>query len=288
MVGERELWYNGDVMKIKNILLIVPANDAEAAMIILLARKIKLPTLVSFQPHGATLDREPGVLKKIKESGAREIVVVEMPGIKIEEKIKKLGVKIKIIDHHRYGDLNRKKMKSSLEQFLQMFKLTDLCLSELGFDPRLVRGIGIQDRGFVDSLRREKYSTEEIKKVFAYQNKLLRPYLNLDEEKKYEAAAREAWKNREEWNGYFIVTGHTKEGFRRHLSHHVFEKTSQALPIILDERGRGVISIQDSPAAAHLFKKFGGFTFGEKGNWGYKNGPGKKKVTLEDVKKELC
>lgn len=275
------------IMNIEKTLLIVPANDAEAAMIIQLAKKIKLPMVISHQPHGATLDREPGVLEKIKISGARRVVIVEIPGVKTEEKIKKLGVQIKIIDHHHYQNLNRKKIKSSLEQFLQMFNLTDARLESLGFSSRLVRGIGIQDRGFVNGLERAGYSKDEIKKVFAYQKKLLRPFIDPTEEKKYELAAQAAWKNRKEWNGYAIVIGQTKEGFRRHLSAHVYQKLGRVVSIILDERGRGVISVQDSPAAARLFKKFGGFTFGEKGNWGYKNGRGKRKVSLDDVKKEL-
>lgn len=275
-------------MEIKNTILIVPTNDAEAVLILKIATAIGLPAIVSSQPHGATLDCEPKVLEKIKKSGARQVAIVEMPGLKIEEKLKKLGVNIKIIDHHRYGKLNRKKLKSSLEQFLQIFKITDARLVELGFDPRLVRGIGILDRGFIHGLEKEKYSHEEIKKIFTYQKKLLRPFVDPTEEKKYESAARKAWKQRKEWNGYFIVTGHTKEGFRRHLSHYVFEKFGPVVPIILDERGRGVISVQDSPAAEKLFKKFGGFTFGEKGNWGYKNESGKRKVTLQDIKKELA
>jgi hypothetical protein len=179
--------------------------------------------------------------------------------------------------------LNRKKLKSSLEQFLEMFDLSDRRLREFGFEAPLVRGIGILDRGFIEGLRREGYSVGEIKKIFAYQKKLLRPFVDPREEKKYDRAAAAAWKNRQKRNGHFIVIGHTKEGFRRHLSHHVFEKIGQAAPIVLDERGRGMISVQSSPAAERLFKRFGGFTFGEKGNWGYKNGPGRRKITLKDV-----
>jgi len=274
-------------MDLKNTIIIVPPNDAEAILILKIAKAIGLTSIISAQPHGATLDKEPKIVEKIKKSGARVVVIVEIPGVKTEEKIKKLGVQIKIIDHHHYQNLNRKKLKSSLEQFLEMFNLTDARLESLGFLPRLVRGIGILDRGFIDGLERAGYSKDEIKKVFAYQKKLLRPFIDPTEEKKYELAAQAAWKNRKEWNGYAIVIGQTKEGFRRHLSAHVYQKLGRVVSIILDERGRGVISVQDSPHAEKLFKKFGGFTFGEKGNWGYKNGPGRPKVTLEDVKKEL-
>jgi len=274
-------------MNLKDAIIIVPANDAEAVLILKIAKVIGLAAIISSQPHGATLDKEPKIIEKIKKSGARNVVIVEMPGLKTEEKISKLGFKIKIIDHHHYQNLNRKKLKSSLEQFLQIFHLTNTCLSKLGFSSKLVRGIGILDRGFISGLEKEKYSKNDIKRVFAYQKKLLRPFTDPTVEKKYEAAARAAWKKRQEWNGYAIVIGHTKEGFRRHLSVYVYQKLGRPMPIILDERGRGVVSVQDSSAAERLFKKFGGFTFGEKGNWGYKNQLGRKKVTLDDVKKFL-
>lgn len=274
-------------MNVKRTVVIVPTNDAEAVLILKIATAIGLPVIVSAQPHGATLDREANIIEKIKKSGARRAVIIEIPGVRTEEKIKKLGVQVKIIDHHCYGKLNRRKTKSSLEQFLTMFNLSDRRLRELEFAPRLVRGIGILDRGYVEGLAREGYSTDEIKKIFVYQKKLLRPFVDLDEEEKHEQAARAAWRKRREWNGYFIVTGRTREGFRRHLSEYLYRKLGRAVPIILDERGRRVISVQDSPAAEKLFKKFGGFTFGDKGNWGYKNQAGRKKVTLAEVKKIL-
>lgn len=274
-------------MNLKSTVIIVPVNDAEAVLILKIAKAIGLAAIISAQAHGATLDKEPKIISKIKKSGAKTVVIVEIPGIKTEERIKKLGLQVKIIDHHHYQNLNRKKLKSSLEQFLLMLKITDGQLVKLDFDARLVRGIGILDRGFINGLKKEKYTKKEIKNVFAYQKQLLRPFTDPTEEKKYERAARAAWQKRKEWNGYTIIIGRTKAGFRRHLSAYLYQKFSQPIPIILDERGRGVVSIQDSPAAERLFKKFGGFTFGEKGNWGYKNQPGRKKVTLADVKKEL-
>lgn len=274
-------------MNLKGTIIIVPANDAEAVLILKIAKAIGLTSIISAQPHGALLNKEPRIIEKIKKNGARRVVIVEMPGIKTEKKLARLGYQVKIIDHHHYQDLNRKKLKSSLEQFLRLFQLSDQRLRALGFSPRLVRGIGILDRGFIQGLRKEKYSETGIKKVFVYQKKLLRPFIDPSEEKKYERAAQAAWKNRKEWNGYAIVIGHTKEGFRRHLSAYVYQRLGRAVPIILDERCRGVISVQDSPAAEGLFKKFGGFTFGERRNWGYKNQAGRKRITLVEVKKFL-
>ena len=265
----------------------MPANDAEAVMILRLAKTMELPVLISAQPHGASIDKEPKIIERIKKSGAERVVIVEMPGIKTEQKISKLGIEVKIIDHHNYQNLKRGKKLSSLEQFLKFFKITDSYLEKLGFNPRLVRGIGIIDRGFVWALRKDGYSESEIKKVIAYQKKIMRPFVDPAEEKKYERAASEAWKKRKVWREFFIVIDKTKKGLRPYLSLLFVKKFKHRTPLILDERTRGVIYVQDSPAAERLFKKFGGFTFGEKGNWGYKNQAGRKKVTLEDIKKVL-
>jgi hypothetical protein len=55
----------------------------------------------------------------------------------------------------------------------------------------------------------------------------------------------------------------------------------------VNEKGRGFIYVQDSDAGPSLFKAFGGFTFGQGQNWGYKNAGAKKKVTLEMVQAHL-
>jgi len=281
-------------MNLKKTVLVIPANDAEAVMILRLAQAMKLPTIISQQPHGASLDREPKIIQQIKDCGAERIIVVEMPGVKTEKKLSDLGLEIVIIDHHHYQGLDRachpktkKSLPSSLEQFLKFFKITDSYLKKLGFDPRLVRGIGIIDRGFVWALQKENYSATEIKKIIAYQKKLMRPFVDLKEEKKYEQAAHEAWKRRKVWQEFSIVVDKTKKGLRPFLSLLFVKKFKRRTPLILDERVRGVIYVQGSPKTKKLFDKFGGFTFGEEMNWGYKNQPGRKKVTLAEVKKFL-
>lgn len=274
-------------MNLKNTIIIVPANDAEAVLILKIAKAIGLLAIISAQPHGASLDKEPKIIEKIKKSGARNVVIVEMPGVKTEKQLAKLGFKIKIIDHHHYQGLNRKKLKSSLEQFLQLFNLTDARLEKFGFSPKLVRGVGIMDRGFVWALRKENYSELEIKKVSAYQKQLMRPFVDPTEEKKYERAARVAWQKRKIWQGFSVVIDNTKRGLRPYLSLLLVQKFKKQVPLILDERRREVIYVQDSPVVERLFKKFGGFTFGEKGNWGYKNQSGRKKVTLNEIKKAI-
>ncbi len=281
-------------MNLKKTVLVIPANDAEAVMILRLAQAMKLSTIISQQPHGASLDREPKIIQQIKDSRAERIIIVEMPGVKTEKKLSDLGLEIVIIDHHHYQGLdrachpkNKKSLSSSLEQFLKFFKITDSYLEKLGFDPRLVRGIGIIDRGFVWALQKEKYSATEIKKVIAYQKKLMRPFVDLREEKKYEKAALEAWQKRTVWQEFFIVIDKTKKCLRPYLSIILAQKFNHRVPLILDEWTRGVIYVQESPRTKELFEKFGGFTFGEDRNWGYKNSSVLKKVTLAEVKNFL-
>jgi hypothetical protein len=268
-------------------LLAIPANDAEAVMILRLAKAFGLPVIISSQPHGASLDKEPQIIEKIKKSGAKKIVIVEMPGLKTEKQLAALGFRIKIIDHHNYLGLNRKKKLSSLEQFLKMFKISDQKIKVLGFVPRLVRGIGIFDRGFIWALQKEGYSKTEVKKVLLFRQKLMRPFVDSVEEKKYKRAARAVWQQREKWQDFFIVRDNTKKGLRPYLSLLVALEIGRPTPLIVVEHGRNIIYVQETNLAKKLFKKFGGFTFGEKGNWGYKNEPGKPMMTLAILKKFL-
>ncbi|MFA6132043.1 MAG: hypothetical protein WC702_03210 [Patescibacteria group bacterium] len=280
-------------MNLKDNVIVIPINDAEAVLIAKLAAAIGLPIIASWQEHGATLDKEKGLLKKIQAGKYQKIFIVEMPGIKTETKLRQAGRELVIIDHHQYGtldrahDVKRKIKPSSLEQFLKLFNLTDKKLSALGFSPRLVRGIGILDRGFIEALGRAGYSTVEIKKVFSFRKKLNIIFVDPAKEKIYQKKARLAWQKRKEWNGFFIVTINSKFGLRAYLSELVWQRLKKSPPIILVENGRNAISVQETPIAEAFLKKFGGFVFGEGDNWGYKNQPGRKKVTLADVKKFL-
>lgn len=277
-----------------NEVLIVPINDTEAVLIAKIAATIGLPMIISWQEHGATLDKEKDLLKKIKTGNYQKIFIVEMPGVKTEVKLQQLGKQIIIIDHHQYGALDRahdtrgKIKPSSLEQFLKLFNLTDKKLSTLGFTPRLVRGIGILDRGFVGALGRAGYTTDEIKKLFIYRKKLNTIFVDPAKEKIYKKKAQEAWKNRKEWNGFFIVTINSKFGLRAYLSELIWLRSKKSPPLILVEKSRNAISVQETQLGEALLKRFGGFIFGEGNNWGYKNQPGRKKVNLDDVKKFLA
>src|SRR3989339_987468 len=120
-------------MDLKKTVLIIAENDAEAILITKLAEAIALPMIISHQLHGASLDKgKHDFVKLVREGKYQTVIVIEMPGVKTEARLRKLNVDLQIIDHHHYTGLDRahevktrKLLRSSLEQFLPMFKLTD-------------------------------------------------------------------------------------------------------------------------------------------------------------------
>src|SRR3990167_2127381 len=116
-------------LKTPTTLLIVPPNDPEAVLIHQIAKAMGLLIHRSPQPHGATLNKEKNIVETVRASKAKRAAIVVMPGVKTEEKIKKLGVEVIIIDHHQYTDLDRsrdpktgKSLPSSMYQFLKLFR----------------------------------------------------------------------------------------------------------------------------------------------------------------------
>ena len=280
-------------MSKRKTVLIVPANDAEAIMIQRLAQKLKLPMIVSKQSHGASLDKGHDYVKDVRDGGYAHVIVVEMPGTKSEAKLRKMGIELTIVDHHHYTGLSRahdaqgKMLSSSLEQFMAMFKVTDARLKQWGLDPRLVSGIGIQDRGYVWSLQDEGYSKAEIKRVMAFHDELISHLRNPKTEARKDRVAVDAWARRKKWREFFVITTRADVQLRPRLSRIVVEEVGKPTPLIIIEHGRGLIYVQESPYALHLFERFGGFTFGLDRSWGYRNAPRQKKVTLRDVKNSI-
>ena len=280
-------------MAYKKSVLIIPPNDAEAMMIRKLADKLELPAIESKQLHGASLDKGHDYVREVKEGGFTSVIVVEMPGPKAEAHLRKMGVKLEIIDHHHYTGLSRahdakgRLLPSSLEQFLMKFKITDKQLKEWGFVPKLVRGIGIQDRGYVWALQDEGYSKKEIQEVMAFHDSLIAHLHNPKTEARKERFAQAAWDRRTTWREFWVVTTRADVQLRPRLSRLVAQKIGKPTPMIIVRHGRGRIYVQESPYALHLFERFGGFTFGLDRNWGHKNEPGKKKITLRDVKQAI-
>lgn len=280
-------------MAYKESVLIIPPNDAEAMMIRKLADKLELPVIESKQLHGASLDKGHDYAGEVKRGGYRQVIVVEMPGPKAEAKLRKLGIDLKIIDHHHYTGLSRahdsrgRLLPSSLEQFMEMFKVTDAQLKGWGFVPRLVRGIGIQDRGYVWALQDDGYSKKEIQEVMAFHDSLIAHLHNPKSEARKARLVEVAWKRRKKWREFWVITTRADVQLRPGLSRMVAEKIGKPTPMIIVEHGRGLIYVQESPYALHLFERFGGFTFGLDRNWGHKNETGGNRVTLRDVKKAI-
>lgn len=281
-------------MHVSKTILLIPPNDAEAILITKLAEAIGLPLLRSNQYHGATLDLEPNIVSRIKKTGCEEVIVVELPGKKTEEKIQNLGIKLTIIDHHHYTNLDRahgpngKLLPSSLEQFLKMFRLTDAKLTKLGFVPRLVKGIGILDRGFVWALLEEGYSKKEMKSVLKFHDDLTAPLHDPKTEARKQKTVEAIWKKRKAWNGYFILETNADLSLRPRVSRLIATEIGKPTSLIIIERKRNLIYVQESKHAMNLFKTFGGFTFGLDHNWGYRNEKGKKQIGLKEVKEVLC
>lgn len=281
-------------MSIKNTVLIVPPNDPEAVQIYLMAKAMELQIIRSGQPHGATLDREPDVVKLVRDGGWKRVVVIEMPGPKSEEKLRAMGVEVVIIDHHHYTGLDRahhpktgKPLPSSLEQFVKLFRLTDARLKKLGFDPWFVRAVGIMDRGFVWALLKEGYKKKDLMDVVNYQRTLMALVRDPKNDEKKQKVAQKAWDAREEWNGFFIVTDKSDQQIRNRISLIAALERGEPTPLIVVEKKRGLIYVQESGQGMKLFETFGGFTFGMDRNWGYRNVKGQAKVMLADVKKIL-
>jgi hypothetical protein len=271
--------------------LIVPPNDPEAVMIYQLGRALGIQMIVSHQPHGATLDREPDIVKLVQAGGWNRAVIVEMPGKKTETALRRAKVDVVIIDHHHYTGLDRahdpkthKMLPSSLEQFLSLFRVTNAKLKALGFTPKLVRGVGIMDRGFVWALREAGYSQADVKRVIAYQKKLMATVRSSKHEARKDAIAMQAWKRRKKWGMFWVVQTNSEVELRPRLSLLVATRINKPTPLIIVEKKRGLIYVQESPFAMKLFHKFGGFTFGMDRNWGYKNLSGKPKVDVKDVR----
>jgi hypothetical protein len=280
-------------MDTEKTALIIPPNDAEAVMIRTLADKLNIPVIESRQFHGASLDQGHDYVGEVKKGEYRHVIVVEMPGPKAEAQLRKMGVRLDIIDHHHYTGLSRahdekgRLLPSSLEQFLMMFKVTDAQLRRWGMNPRLVRGIGIQDRGYVWALQDEGYTKKEIKEVMAFHDSLIAHLHNPKTEARKDRAAKTAWDRRKKWREFWVVTTRADVQLRPRLSRLIVEKIGKPTPLIIVEHGRGLIYVQESPYALHLFERFGGFTFGLDRNWGHKNSSGEPRVTLRDVKEAI-
>jgi hypothetical protein len=278
----------------KKSLVIVPVNDVEAALIARIAKAANIDVSISRQQHGASIDRGRDYVKILKEGDWDEVVIVEMPGLTTEEKVEKMGIDVVIIDHHNYTGLIRAKcprsgrmLKSSLEQFIKHFKFTDAKLKKLGFDPVLVKGVGIFDRSYIWGLQEEGYSAKQIEQVMDYQDLLMDDVPGHKHQEERIKAAKKIWEKKRKWKEYFIVENETSYHLRSHLSLLAAREFKKPTPLIVHEKKLKRIYVQECKDSMRLFEVFGGFTYGTHQNWGYRNDRELKKVSLVDVKKIL-
>lgn len=277
-------------MRISETILVIPPNDPEAVQILLIAEALGLKVIRSHQPHGATLGKEPAVLDRIRSSGCKNVVIVEIPGPKEETMLKKDGFAVHVIDHHRYTGLDRahdpktgRLFPSSLIQFLRMFRISTNRLRSLGFDPRMVRAIALMDQGFVWALRDRGYDWGEIQSVLNHQ-KALMEYVRQDVRSgKRDQAAAEAWRGRRKFGHFLVVETEQDVEIRSKISLLSAFAFKKRVPCIILEEGRGFIYVQESRYAVALYDHFGGFTYGMDRNWGYGNRYEKRKIILEDI-----
>jgi hypothetical protein len=268
-------------------LLLCPKNDEESLQILKIAAAAKIPTVTSDQPHGARLYNEPNLIARLKQADpdARRVAIVEIPGPSVEDELRSIGYEVVIIDHHRYDELDRMQHLSSLEQFLAIFELTDARLQELGFDPVLVRGVGMIDRGFVWELKKEGLSPADQKRIrdhyVSLMNELGSPAAGSVEE------AKRAWEAREQVGELMIVKSRRADVKIREALSFVLADLYDLPPQVLIFEGNGRISLQDSDFAPKLHQAFGGFTFGQDRCWGFQPEPGRPAPTLVRILREL-
>lgn len=238
-------------------------------MILKIAEKVGLATVISKQPHGAKLHREKHLVQRLRKANpdAIKVLIVEIPGVEEERKLQEAGFEVVIIDHHRYGELDRMNDKSSLEQFLAHLEVNDQILKELGFNPRLVAGVAAMDRGFIWELQKSGFSEEEIEHVLAFYRELT---LEVDGARraKEEKAAEEAWKeHRIEGDVHIIESPDESISIRDALSYIVYREFGKPQTVLIKQGDRRIY-VQYTDRAQELLDRFGGFTFGKDSCWG--------------------
>lgn len=212
-------------MDLSRIVLVCPRNDAESALIHLVATAIGMRVITSTQGIGATLENEPALEHLILLSRAKEAWIVEIPGPETEARLTTCGVKVVVIDHHTYNGLDRvtgpdgHRRRSSLEQFVNLACAGDdrlyvaACYAAgYGMNPTIVRGIGVLDDRYAQGLRDEGYSPGQIREVLVLREALIRS-MNVSFDSNIEAA-RLAWDKRETRGDYTVVRATDRRGVR--------------------------------------------------------------------------
>lgn len=272
-------------------LLIVPPNDEEAYLIAELGEHKGYQVYRSDQPHGARLEMEPHILETVEKSGAQTVILIELPGPEIEEALLEMGKHVVIIDHHNYTDLDRAHapdgsvLPSSLEQFLAYADIEEVHLKRWGYEPDLVRGIGLWDANYIWGVMEAGYSKERTQDVVDFKDNLARRVGAAEVQPVNQQEAKRAFEDREKFGTYFVVvsqhpTAHIRSSLSRLFAMTYWKRT----PVIISERSGKRLYVQETDRAMDLFHHFGGFTFGSDRNWGYDNNREEENLTLSDIK----
>ena len=283
--------------KRKKVLLLCVDNDPESRMILQLAEKAGIHFIRSTQPLGARLDQESEIARRIGITDFPEVWTVEMPGPELERELQKLGKNISPIDHHSYGKgedlLDRTKDKSgvrrtsSLEQFIERAGITDDEMRSWGFDPKTTRGLGIFDDRYVQGLRDEGYSQEEINRVVD-SNVTLRIQLDPAFKAKMPVAEK-VWSESADQSGFLVLRSFYNQSIRAELSLISIKKGQDTKPLIIVDENGDKIYVQniDPGIVARLQQKIHGgkktFTFGAGRCWGVENTGSDNSVTVEEI-----
>lgn len=277
---------NDYMIDLSGLVLVCPRNDEESMQILKIAKKINLATVISRQPHGANLDREPRLLERIKEANLQvaRVILVELPGPAVEQELKNVGFETIIIDHHQYEGLDRSNEFSSLEQFLRAVEISADELQKIGFDPFLVKAVAIMDSEFIWGLRSRGYCEEDICRILTYWRAMT---LELGDERRMreEDEALVVWTRRKEEGDLIIVESDRDDISIRDALSFLVEKTYHKPRTLCIRQGSRRIYVQDIDVAIarKLHKKFGGFLFGKDACWGMLADQGQALPTLDQI-----
>jgi O-acetyl-ADP-ribose deacetylase (regulator of RNase III) len=147
-----------DQKLLNETLFIIPNNDGEAVRAGAILEALEAPHFQqSAQGWGATLANEP--LDQAKLSGVKRVVVFEIPGLEVEEKLRKQGLEVVVVDHHAYKDIDRRRQESSLEQLMSLINWPM---------SRVDEALAVNDRGYIPGLKKMGLSEDEIREIRSY------------------------------------------------------------------------------------------------------------------------
>jgi len=276
---------------LRETVVVCPRNDVESDLILRLCEKLGVETVQSSQPYGARVDKEPNALDRITGTQKPHVIIIEMPGPEVEEALAGQDCRVTIIDHHWYTGLDRTKdsegnrLPSSLEQFLNIARITDEDLQEWEFDPKAARGIGVMDDRYAQGLRDEGYTQEEINAVLDLREQLSQE--SLPDMSENIAAAKDAWARRREYGRYTIVESEAHMDVRGAVGIETIRDGVDTQPNIVSVKGGEVLYVQQvEPELVEYLKEHvpgKTFSYGAGQCWGFDHKGGSATLTLQEL-----